>query len=71
MDKLAEWEAEYSKVMNAEREELDRDWGINVNMSGVEKDSGLGSLRYDGEGIPNLPKYAFGELVVVKLHVSV
>jgi len=30
MDKLAAWEAAYSKVMNAEREELDQDWGINA-----------------------------------------
>jgi len=61
MDKLAEWEAEYNKVMNAEREELDQDWGINANMSDIDKDFGLGSLRYDGEGIPNLSKYEFGE----------
>jgi hypothetical protein len=65
MDKLAEWEAEYNRVMNAEREGLDRDWGIDANMSGVDKDFGLRSLRYDGEGVSNLPKYAFGESLVM------
>lgn len=61
IDELAEWEAEYNKAMNAEREELDQDWGINPKMSEINKDFGLGSLRYDGEGFPNLSKYEFGE----------
>jgi len=61
MNKLAEWEAEYNKVMNAEREDLDQDWGINANLSDTDNNFGLGSLQYDGEGIPDLPKYEFGE----------
>jgi peroxin-5 len=66
MDKLAEWEAEYNKVMNAEREDLDQDWGINANLSDIDKNFGLGSLRYGGEGIPDLPKYEFGKPLFCK-----
>ena len=61
IDKLAEWEAEFNKVMNAEREDLDQSWGINANLGDIDKNFGLGSLRYDDEGIPNLPKYEFGK----------
>ena len=64
VDELAEWEAEYNKAMNAEREELDQDWGINTKMSDMGKDFGLGSLRYEDEASPNLPKYEFGKLFV-------
>ena len=64
MDKLAEWEAEYNKVMNAEREDLDQDWGVNVNLSDTDKTFGLGSRRYDDEGIPDLSKYEFGKPLV-------
>jgi hypothetical protein len=67
MEALAEWEAEYNRFMNAEREELDRDWGITANMSNIDKNFGVGSLRNDGDGIPKLPNYAFGELLVQPL----
>lgn len=60
MDKLAAWEAAYSKVLNAERE----DWGINANVGGIDKDFGLGSLLYDDDVIPNLPKYKFSEPLI-------
>ena len=69
MDKLAEWEAEYNRVMNAGREDLHQDWGINANMSGIDKGFGLGSLRYDDEGIPDLPKYEFGRPFVRTVRV--
>jgi hypothetical protein len=47
--------------MNAEREDLDQEWGINANLGDISKGFGLDSLRYGDEGIPDLPKYEFGE----------
>ena len=64
MDKLAEWEAEYNRVMNAGREDLHQDWGVNANLSGIDKSFGLGPPRYDDEGIPDLPRYEFGRPLV-------
>jgi len=61
MDKLAEWEAEYNKVMNAEREELNQDWGINANLGDIDQNFGLGSLRYADQRMPDLAQYEFGE----------
>ena len=64
---LAKWEAEFSQLMNAQRDELD-DYGSAMQQAwegGVgnyqEGTHAENSVRFDAEGIPMLGDYVFGK----------
>lgn len=64
-DELAKWEADFSQMMNAQRDELD--YGESMQQAW---ESGLGDfqegssterpMQFDTEGVPLLGDYAFG-----------
>ena len=64
---LAKWEAEFSQLMNAQRDELDygasmqEAWesGIGDFSEGPSTDK---ALRFDPEGVPILGDYVFGTI---------
>lgn len=63
---VAKWEAEFSQMMNAQRDELD--YGASMQEaweSGIgdfqEGPSSEKALRFDPEGVPILGDYVFGE----------
>ncbi|KAF9478825.1 TPR-like protein [Pholiota conissans] len=60
---MAKWEAEFSQLMNSQRDELE-DYGTNMQNAwegGIGNlDDTLGSgMKFDGEGIPILGNYVF------------
>lgn len=62
---MAKWEAEFSQLMNSQRDELE-DYGKSMQDAW---EAGVGSydqtvdrpMQFDAEGIPVLGDYAFGE----------
>jgi peroxin-5 len=63
---LAKWEAEFSQMMNAQRDELDygesmqQAWenGVGDFQEGSSTDR---PMQFDAEGVPILGEYIFGE----------
>lgn len=63
---IAKWEAEFSQLMNAQRDELE-DYGNNMQTAwegGIGNyDENFGeAIKFDGEGIPLLGDYVFGKI---------
>ena len=62
-DDLAQWESQFSQLMNSQRDELD-DYGqimqeaYENDVRGIESES-----RFDEDGIPRLEPYVFGNLI--------
>jgi len=71
---MAKWEAEFSQMMNAQRDELE-DYGANMQNAW---ESGIGnydetfgpSTKFDGEGIPILGDYIFGEILFASQDIA-
>jgi len=65
---MAKWEAEFSQLMNAQREELE-DYGTSMQKAwegGVGDYNGASQgIKFDGEGIPILGDYPFGMINVL------
>jgi peroxin-5 len=65
---LAKWEAEFSQMMNAQRESLDYDYGEGMQQAwehgaGDLQEDGLREpMKFDDDGLPILGPYEFGEL---------
>lgn len=64
-EELAKWEAEFSKNMNAERDELDSDYDYGTTMQQAWEDMHKSEelqkpVEYDPQGIPMLGDYTFG-----------
>ena len=64
---VAKWEAEFSGLMNAERDALD-DVGKDMQMAYESRVDPSEVLRYDDSGIPELGPYIFGEHLDFSLH---
>lgn len=69
---MAKWEAEFSQLMNSHRDELEDDFGTNMQSAwegGVGNfDDSLGaSMKFDGEGIPILGDYVFGKSLLTTM----
>jgi peroxin-5 len=67
---IAKWEAQFSKLMNAERDELE-DYGTNMQNSwegGLGNYEDIKPMQFDTEGIPLLGDYIFGRFFYVKWH---
>ncbi|TFK44351.1 hypothetical protein BDQ12DRAFT_593404 [Crucibulum laeve] len=62
---LAKWEAEFSQLMNAQRDELEQhDYGASMQQAwesgiGDFSDSTIQPLKFDSEGLPILGDYVF------------
>ena len=63
---MAKWEAEFSQLMNRQRDELE-DYGSNMQnaweggLGNLEDTLGITkSMKFDGEGLPILGDYVFG-----------
>lgn len=65
---LAKWEAEFSQLMGAQRDELDHDYDYGASMQQAWE-NGVGdfgdtignkTIQFDPEGIPILGNYNFG-----------
>lgn len=64
---MAKWEAEFNQLMNAQRDDLESDYGASMQEAWK---SGLGDLstetvpgerlQFDDEGVPILDPYGFG-----------
>jgi len=64
---MAKWEAEFNQLMNAQRDDLESDYGASMQEAWK---SGLGDLstetvpgerlQFDDEGVPILDPYSFG-----------
>lgn len=62
---IGKWEAEFSQLMNAQRDELE-DYGTNMQKAweggvGNYEDTFDQTIKFDGEGIPLLGDYSFGK----------
>ena len=64
---MAKWEAEFSQVMSAQREELDFDFGGDMQKAWENglgnyqgSSSGAPPLKFDDDGLPILGEYKFG-----------
>ena len=61
---MAKWEAQFSQLMNAQRDELE-DYGTDMQNTW---EGGLGdyeankTMQFDAEGIPLLGDYVFGKI---------
>ena len=61
---IAKWEAQFSKLMNTERDELE-DYGTNMQKlweDGLGDYGDVKPMLFDAEGIPLLGAYIFGRL---------
>ncbi|KAH8119266.1 TPR-like protein [Phellopilus nigrolimitatus] len=62
---IARWEAEFHQLMQAQREELDIDYGASLReswengMGAFDADSVPQGMKFDEEGIPQLGPYVF------------
>jgi hypothetical protein len=61
---LAKWEAEFNKLMNSQREELDDDYGEAMQRvweNGIgDYESEPSKMQFDDGGVPILEDYVFG-----------
>ena len=64
---LAKWEAEFSQMMNAQRESLDYDYGESMQQAwesganDLQDDGVRESMKFDDDGLPILGPYEFGK----------
>lgn len=64
---MAKWEAQFNQLMNAQRDNLETDYGASMQQAW---ESGLGDfssdsvpgerIEFDDEGVPMLGPYVFG-----------
>ncbi len=73
---MAKWEAEFSQLMNRQRDELE-DYGSNMQnaweggIGNFEDTLGMtNSMKFDGEGLPILGDYVFGMTHLAEFLVS-
>lgn len=69
---MSKWESEFNQLMSAERDEVDHDYGSEMQQTwenGVGNFSGtvLGDtgLKFDSDGMPILGEYTFGTMVMI------
>lgn len=70
---IAKWEAEFNQLMSSKREDLDHDYGSEMQQAwesglGNYEDSGFtgdAPLKFDDEGLPILSEYVFGTHMTV------
>lgn len=61
---MAKWEAEFNSSMNAQRDDLEADYGASMqeawkyNLGDLPEER----LQFDDEGVPRLDPYSFGSL---------
>lgn len=64
---MAKWEAEFNQLMSAQRDELEHDYGADMQQAweaglgdyqGISQDEA--SVKFDGDGLPILGDYKFG-----------
>jgi hypothetical protein len=74
---LAKWEAEFNQLMNAQRDELDYDYGSvmqeaweNGQKEITETAPGDKPLQFGDDGLPILEPYTFGILIVSPVNPS-
>lgn len=64
---MAKWEAQFSQLMNAQRDELE-DYGTDMQNAwegGLGNYEGIKQLQFDTEGIPLLGDYVFGKIFIM------
>lgn len=69
---IEKWEAQFSQLMNAQRDELD-EYGTNMQNSwegGLGNHGELKPMQFDTEGIPLLGDYIFGEISYITMSCS-
>lgn len=69
---LAKWEAEFNQMMNAQRDELDLDYGSAMQQAwengGNFPETSLDKpLQFGDDGLPILDPYKFGEIHLIFL----
>ena len=73
---LAKWEAEFSQMMNAQRESLDYDYGESMQQawesgaSDLQDDGVRESMKFDEDGLPILGPYEFGKISRPSCHFT-
>jgi peroxin-5 len=65
-ENLAKWEAEFSQLMNSQREDLEHDYGESMQQawsSGIgdfQEEGFTEGIEFDDDGLPILGEYIFG-----------
>jgi hypothetical protein len=61
-DEIAKWEAEMNRLMNAEREDGEFDYGADMQRAWEKQlpEAEVEGLQFDDDGLPVLGPYVFG-----------
>jgi peroxin-5 len=68
---MAKWEAEFNQLMSSQREELEQDYGADMqeaweaglgNYQNISQDE---SIKFDEDGLPILGEYQFGTFKIL------